>query len=129
MKKDIDFSPVKNVHVVIGKDSGGWKVYLVNRRMEDLENVMVTSSGYGKTGNEAQKTSTLRHMFPKIPAGEFAFIELIQEDVFHLNNQYWVSYFIDGQVYDKKFIFVPDSIIDDNLIFIEEIQMKGILHV
>jgi len=128
VKKDIDFTPVKNVHVVVGKDKEGWKVYLINRSENELENVMITSSGFGENQNEKQKTSMLRHMFPKIAAGDYAYVEPIQEDVFHLNNQYWVSYFINGKVFDKKFIFVPDSIIDENLIHIEEIQMQGILH-
>ncbi len=128
MKKDIDFSPVKNVHVVIAQETGAWRVFLINRNKEKLENVMVTSRGYGETKTESQKTSVLRHMIPFIDPGEYALIEPIDESVFHLNNEYWVSYFIDGQVYDKKFIFVPDSIIEDNLIFIEELEMKGILH-
>lgn len=128
MKKDIDFSPVKDVHVVIAKEEAIWKVFLINRNQQKLENVMVTSRGYGETKTETQKTSTLRHMIPFIDPGEYALIEPIDDSVFHLNNEYWVSYFIDGQVFDKKFIFVPDSIVEDNLTFIEELEMKGILH-
>lgn len=128
MRKDIDFSPVKGVHVVIAKSGDGWKVFLINRNNDKLENVMVTSRGYGETKTEKQKTSTLRHIIPIVDPGEYALIEPIDESVFHLNNEYWVSYFIDGQVYDKKFIFVPDSIVEENLIFIEELEMKGILH-
>ena len=128
MRKDINFSPVKDVHVVVGKDDEGWKVFLINRTKDKLENVMVTSRGYGETKTEKQETSTLRHMIPFVDPREYALIEPIDESVFHLNNEYWVSYFIDGQVYDKKFIFVPDSIVEENLIFIEELEMKGILH-
>ncbi|MEO9872429.1 hypothetical protein [Ekhidna sp.] len=128
MKKDIDFSPVKNVHVVIAKNDEAWKVFIINRNQAKLENVMVTSRGYGETKTEKQQTTVLRHMIPYIESGMYALIEPIDESVFHLNNEYWVSYFIDGQVYDKKFIFVPDSIIEENLIFIEELEMKGIFH-
>jgi hypothetical protein len=49
-------------------------------------------------------------------------------DVFHLNNEFWVSYFIGKQIYDKKFIFVPDSIIEDNLIQISPLGLEGVLH-
>lgn len=128
MKKDIDFSPVKDVHVVIAQEKDGWRVYLINRNQKKLENVMVTSRGYGETKTEKQKTSILRHMIPYLDAGEFALIEPIDESVFHLNNEFWVSYYIDGQVYDKKFIFVPDSIIEENLRLIPELQLKGVLH-
>lgn len=128
MKKDIDFTPVKNVNVVVAKTDEGCKVFILNRSDQKLENVMITSRGYGAIKNEEQKTSVLRHMVPYLDSGMHALIEPIDESVFHLNNEYWVSYFVDRQVYDKKFIFVPDSIIEDNLIFIEELEMQGILH-
>jgi len=57
-----------------------------------------------------------------------ALIEPIDPSVFHLTNEYWVSYFIDGRIFDKKFIFVPDTITEKNLTFITEIDTKGVLH-
>ena len=128
MRKDINFSPVKEVHVVVAKTDDTWKVFLISRNSEKLENIMVTSRGYGEKKNEKQETSILRHMIPHLDVGEYALIESIDHSVFHLTNEYWVSYFIDGQIYDKKFIFLPDSIIEDNLSYIEELEMQGILH-
>ncbi len=128
MKKDIPLIPVKDVHVAIAKTGEGWKVFLINRNSEDLQNVMVTSRGYGETSSEKQTTSTLRHVIPILAANDYALIEPIDESVFHLNNEYWVSYSLNGHVYDKKYIFLPDSIIDDNLSFIGELEMQGILH-
>lgn len=128
MKKDIAFSPVKNVHIVVAKGEEGWKVHLLNRSNNRLENIMVTSKGYGETKTESQETSVLRHVIPYLEPKEHALIEPIDESVFHLNNEYWVSYFMENQVYDKKYIFLPDSIILENLITIEELGMKGILH-
>lgn len=128
MKKDIDFSPVKDVHVAICQETDGWRAYLLNRSLEKIENVMVTSKGYGESQSEKQETSILRHAIPYIESREFALIETIDESVFHLNNEYWVSYYIDGQVFDKKFIFLPDSIIEENLTTIAELDLQGILH-
>ncbi len=128
MKKDIDFVPVKDVHVAICKEIDGWRAYLLNRSLEKIENVMVTSRGYGESQSEKQKTSVLRHVIPYVESREFALIETIDESVFHLNNEYWVSYYIDGQVFDKKFIFLPDSIIEENLTTIAELDLQGILH-
>ena len=128
MKKDIDFSPVKDVHIVVANSDDGWRVFLINRKKEKLENVMITSRGYGETKSEKQQTSILRHLLPFVEPGMYALIEPIDPSVFHLNNEYWVSYYINGQVYDKKFIFVPDSIVEENLTFIKELDMKGILH-
>jgi len=53
---------------------------------------------------------------------------LIDASLFHLNNEYWVSYFVGNQIYDKKFIFVPESIIEQNLIHVPILNMQGVLH-
>ncbi|MFH6983174.1 hypothetical protein [Marinoscillum luteum] len=130
MKKDIQFPQIEKVFVSVvrEKDAEQWRVYLLNRSEKHLDTVMVTSKGYGIKGGEEQKTSVLRHMIPRIESGEYALIEPIDEQVFHLNNEYWVSFFIDGQLYDKKYIFVPETIIKENLSYIDELQTEGVLH-
>jgi hypothetical protein len=60
-------------------------------------------------------------------ASSFAMVEPIMEEVFGLSNEYWVSYFANNVLYDKKFIFLPESIQEGNLITIPVIQKKGIL--
>ena len=113
---------------MVAQDGEDWRVYLVNRNSNDLENVLVTSKGYGVNEGEEQKTSVLRHMIPKLEAGEYALIEPIDPSVFHLNNEYWLSFYIDKQLYDKKYIFVPDTIVEKNLSHIPEINLKGVIH-
>jgi hypothetical protein len=129
MKKDIDFLPVKDVLLTVARRDGvNWEVFLLNRSGERIETVLVTSKGYGEVDGEKQKTSLLRHAIPHVEAGEFALIEPIDPTIFHLTNEYWVSYFIGNQIFDKKFIFVPDSIIEKNLTFISELSAEGVLH-
>lgn len=133
MKEDIPFLPVENVMISVVQKPAEvgdpeWFVYLLNRNDRPINTVMITSKGYGKKDGEEQNTSTLRHVIPEVDAGEYALIEPIQPEVFHLNNEYWVSYYIDGQIYDKKFIFVPDTIKEENLIEIKELGLQGVLH-
>lgn len=128
MKKDILFPAVENVHIVVAQDGEDWRVYLINRNENDLENVLVTSKGYGQKEGEEQKTSILRHMIPRLESGEYALIEPIDPSVFHLNNEYWLSFYIGKQLYDKKYIFVPDTIVEKNLSHIPEINLKGVIH-
>lgn len=133
MKKDIEFLPVENILVAVVLENDDlsnpeWKVYIINRNLKKLENLMITSKGYGKKDGDEQKTSILRHSIPYLDAEEYALIEPIQPEVFHLNNEYWVSYYIDDHIYDKKFIFVPDTIKEENLTPIKELGLKGILH-
>jgi hypothetical protein len=57
----------------------------------------------------------------------FSTIEAIDEQVFGLTNEYWLSFYIGGQLYDKKFIFLPESIIDSNLIRIPLVNKPGVM--
>ena len=129
MKKDIEFPAVEQVFVAIAKEGDDkWTVYLINRNKSELTNVMVTSKGYGEADGEQKKTSILRHAIPILEPNEFALIEPIHPDVFKLYNEYWVSYFIGEQLYDKKYIFVPDSIKEEHLSYVPELEKSGVLH-
>lgn len=139
MKKDINFLPVEGVRIVIARklnelNTFDWQVYLINQNNVPIRNVFVTSKGYStktdqrKEQEQPQRTSTLRHYFAELQPAEHQAVESIMPDVFHLNNEYWVSYFIGDQIFDKKFIFVPDSIIEENLVQVPVLGLEGILH-
>lgn len=132
MKKDIDFSPVTGVKLAIAKEESNsgeaWAVYLINLNLIELSTVMVTSKGYGYLEGELRKTSILRHLIPTLEASTFAKVEVIDPQVFTLTNEFWVSYYILDQIFDKKFIFTPGSFDQVNLQFIPELGLKGILH-
>ncbi len=133
MKGDIEIPKVEKVTVAIARKTNElnqheWFVYLLNENDHPLLNILVTSKGYGESKGEKQKTSTLRHYFEEMEPGGNLLIEPIQEELFHLANEYWVSYYHDGQIFDKKFIFLPDSVQDDHLNYIPMLDMKGILH-
>ena len=131
MKKDIPFPSVEGVYIAVAQeitDNVSWNVYLINSNDFPIDNVFVRSRGYGIKDGFPQETSVLRHVFPIVEANNFTKIELIDPSVFHLNNEYWISYFIGKQIYDKKFIFVPETIIEQNLVAIPQLGLKGILH-
>ncbi|MDJ1468570.1 hypothetical protein QNI19_38270 [Cytophagaceae bacterium DM2B3-1] len=133
MKKDIPFLPVKDVKVAVVRktnDIGSfdWFVYLLNTNPFAIKNVFVTSEGYGYMNDEMRRTSTLRHFLGDVDSGDAAIIEPIDPAIFGLNSEYWVSYFIDNQIYDKRFIFVPDSIVEENLSYISQLDLSGVLH-
>ncbi|QRR02936.1 hypothetical protein [Dyadobacter sandarakinus] len=136
MKKDIEFHPVRGVKVAIVRtvnaiEEADWSVILINGNDQPISNVFVTSKGYsnGESGPASdQRTSVLRHFFPEIDPRTHVVIEPIMPEVFHLNNEFWISYYIGRQIYDKKFIFVPDSIVENNLILIDPPGLEGVLH-
>jgi hypothetical protein len=133
MKKDIEIPEVRNVFVAVIREPNPdgsflWKVFLLNKNPFPLSNILVTSSGFRSTEDGEQKTSTLRHFFDAVPASGTQEIELLDPSVFHLNNEYWVSYQAEGKLFDKRYLFVPDSISDKNIITIQMLDKEGILH-
>jgi hypothetical protein len=133
MKKDIDFKPVEGVSIAVATERNNlgesvWNVYLINNNDSYLDNVLVTSKGYGSHEGEEIKTSVLRHMFEQVQPKSFVKVEPIDPAIFHIKNEYWVSYYIGKKIFDKKFIFVPDSIVESNLIDIGMLNRRGVLH-
>ncbi len=137
MKHDISFDPVEGVSVAVVPDAAaavsdeqsGWQVYLLNHNPYPLQNVIISANGYG-TQNDGEKvrTSTLRYVYEEVPPRTAVPIEPIDPALFHLNNQYWVSYYRGSQIFDKKYIFVPDSIVSANFIYISLLDQAGVLH-
>ena len=140
MKQDINFEPVEGVSVAVVPsqlaDTWGetgqatWTVYLLNNNDFALDNVLISSDGYGtQPTGEAVRTSTLRYHFASVGPHTATQIELIDPAVFHLTNQYWVSYYVGGQIFDKKFLFVPGSIDSANLSRLPLLDgQAGVLH-
>ncbi len=133
MIKDIEIPEVENVTLAVTRkrligEGDVWKVFLINSNDFPIEDTLVASKGYGEKDGEKQKTSILRHYLETVPAHGVALVEPIDPKVFHLNNEYWVSYYIGRKIFDKRFVFVPDSICEENLTFIKELDMEGVLH-
>lgn len=134
MREDLLGPKVENVAIVVAKEDGEqneaiYNVYLLNLRDDIMEGIIITSKGYGEhpgTG-EKIKTSTLRHCLEVMLPNEAAKIEPIMEEVFHIANEYWVSFWVDDVMYDKKFVFVPGSISEDNMIEIPQLGTKGVI--
>lgn len=133
MKRDIEIPKVKNVTLAVVRkknilNQDEWAVHLINTNSFALENTLVASTGYGEKEGETQRTSTLRHFLETVPANSSVLVEPIDSRVFHLTNEYWVSYYVGDKIYDRKFVFVPDTISEANLTFIKELESEGVLH-
>jgi hypothetical protein len=132
MIKDLPQNIVEDVAVAVAleketPESKIWYVYLINLKDQPIENVLVTSKGYGEKDGEQVKTSVLRHMMALVEGQTSALIEPIDEQTFGLNNEYWVSYYIGREIYDKKFIFVPESIVEGNFIKLPVLNKVGVM--
>jgi len=133
MIKDIQIPTVVNVTIAVARkrtigESEEWLVYLINKNEHPIENTLVASSGQGEQNGQQQKTSILRHYLQTVQPKSAALIEPIDKSLFHLANEFWVSYYIGNTIFDKRFVFVPETICEANLTYVKELDMEAVLH-
>ncbi len=134
MKEELLGPKVENVGVAVIQSINEEKekeytVYLISLRDDIMEGIIVASTGYGEntvTG-EKIKTSTLRHGIEVLLPNEIAKIEPIMPDVFGLSNEYWVSFWVEDVLYDKRFVFPAESLIEEKFKYLDVFKRKGVL--
>ena len=134
MRADILSPLVENVKMVVvpeKNEEGATQhyVYLLNLRDDIMEGIIITSKGFGvdETTGEKIITSMLRHSLEVLLPDEAAKIEPIMEDVFKLTNEFLISFWVEDTMYDKKFIFLPETINEKNYVTIPKMGGKGIV--
>lgn len=134
MKEGLFGPKVENVGVAVVQDFNEenieiFNVYLLNLRDDIMEGIIITSTGYGENANtgERVKTSTLRHCLEVMLPNEAAKIEPIIEDVFGLANEFLVSFWVDDVMYDKKYVFLPETISASKMKEIPVLGKKGVM--
>ena len=107
MKKDITIPEVTDVYVAVVNEyndiykTQDWNAYIINDKDVDLDMVIIVTDGY----SEKKMTSIFRKKLDVLPKKSYAKIELMQEDLFALNNRFKVSFFEGNTMYDKTYVF------------------------
>jgi len=129
LKKDITIPKAENVYVAIVNEfneiykTNDWNAYVINDKDVDLEMVLIVTSGY----SEDKTTSVFRKKLEKLPKKSYAKIELMQEDLFALNNTFKVSFFEGNTMFDKTYLFRKNTINEKALQTIPLMSVKGVL--
>lgn len=129
MKKDIIVPKVEGVYVAIVNEhnavykTNDWNAYIINDKNVDLEMVLIVTSGH----SEDKITATFRKKLDTLPAKSYAKIELMQEDLFALNNTFKVSFFEGNKMFDKTYLFRKNTINLKALQPIPLMDVKGVL--
>lgn len=134
MREDLLGPKVENVALAlvelpIENAEPEYVVFLINNREDIMEGIIVASTGYGDhpTTGENIKTSTLRKGIELMMPGEAARIEPIMPDLFGLNNEFWVSFWVHETMFDKRFVFTAGTIKPENFKLIPTLNAKGIV--
>lgn len=132
MIKDIPFGRVEGIALAVVPDSGvageeEWRVYLVNLKPDAIDGVLISSTGYGSIEGKNVKTSTLRQFFERIQGQQYVQVEYIDKKLFSINNEFWVSFWHHGTMFDKRYVFVPESIIRENFTEVPLLGRRGVM--
>jgi len=129
LKKDIEIPVVEDVYVAVVKEwndeLGGhnWNSYIVNDQKTAIDTVLVVTKGY----DETRKTSLLRHGIGTVDAKSSAKIEMMQEELLAMNNEFAVTFFAEGKLFDKKYIFRKNTINEKAFQDIPVMEQRGVL--
>ncbi|NMH88889.1 hypothetical protein [Flavivirga algicola] len=129
MKKDIQIPKVEGVYVAVVNEyndiykTNDWNAYIINDKDIDLEMVLIVTSGY----SEDKQTSIFRKKLDKLPKKSYAKIELMQEDLFAINNTFKVSFFEGNNMLDKTYLFRKNTINLKALQPVPLMDVKGVV--
>ena len=129
MKKDIHIPEVEGVYIAVVNEYNAiyktqdWNAYIINNKDVDLEMILIVTSGY----SEDKTTSIFRKKLEKLPKKSYAKIELMQEELFALNNTFKVSFFEGNTMFDKTYLFRKNTINLKALQSLPLMDVKGVL--
>lgn len=128
MKNDIDFYVADKVQLVVVNEwdtdflSKTWNVYLLNLRNDTIETVLIVSRG----NSDDKKTSTLRHGLGNMMPQTKSKVEMLPEELFGFTNEYLLTFFAEGKLYERRFVFEANSITEAALVEIPLMEIEGI---
>ncbi len=128
MRKDIEIPEIEGVYLAIVTEFNevygceDWYAYLINDNRAALEMVLIVSKGFGLD----KETSAMRHKIEKLAPYSASKIELIQEDILKLRNEFMLSFFIEDRLYEKKYV-LNQGLKPGDLSMVKQLNKKGIL--
>lgn len=129
MKKDIIIPKVTGVYVAVVNEyndiykTQDWNAYIINDKEVDLDIVLIVTSGH----SDKKMTSIFRKKLDVLPKKSYAKIELMQEELFALNNEFKVTFFEGNTMFEKTYLFRKNTINENALRPIPLMKVKGVL--
>lgn len=133
MKKDIEIPIVENIEIVVLKEfnedylQDSWYAYLFNNSTSPIEAVMIVSKAEGTIDGEQRNSSLFRHAFKSLAPNESQKVELLEESIFQLDNTFMLTFFQEGKLFDKNYVFPANTIKEENATDLPFSTKKGIL--
>ena len=129
MKKDIEVPKTEGVKLFAVRDYNEelqeevWNIFLYNARETPMDTIMIVLRGY----TDDKQTSVMRKTLDRLEAGSYARLEFLRAELLSFRNEYLVTFFYDGKLYEKNFLLQPGQVAEANEEAIENTDLKGIV--
>jgi len=129
LKKDIEIYVAKDVYIALVHEwndeflTKEWNAYILNDGSTPIRLVFVVSKGF----HGDIKTATMRHSMETLGGKSYEKLEFVQKEVLDLTNEFYVTYYLNGKLYEKRFIFQKGSVTAQKLTEIPLLDKSGIL--
>lgn len=129
MKKDIPVHQVTQIGIAIVPDfqENICEIYIVNSKNQILTDILICSRAFGEIDGKKIETSTMRYHLKTLESERTVKFEMIENELLQISNEYWISFFMDGHMYDRKIVFLPGTISSDFFTDIPFIDKKGVM--
>lgn len=127
MKKDIQIAPVTGIEIAIvlepnTEGTKDWNVYIINNKAVAIEMIVIVSQGF----SDDKKTSLFRRRVDFLAPNTGEKFEMMQPELFNLDNRFQVTFFEGNQIHEKTFIFQAETIQEGFFRDIEVLNRKGV---
>ena len=127
MKKDIQVPPVTGIEIAIvlepnAEGTKDWNVYVINNKEVAIEMIVIVSQGFSET----KKTSVFRRRVDFLAPKTAEKFEMMQPELFDLDNRFQVSFFEGNQIHEKTFIFEATTIQEGFFRNIDVLNIQGV---
>lgn len=132
MKSDIEIPSADGVSIVFvpEKDKTGKRIYSVgvlNMRNNPISQVIINARGSGRIKGVEKHTDSIRFMIQDLPVGAFKAFEILVRNSTELTNEYRISFFENGILYDKKVTVPPKYVSLQKKQLIASIGKPGVI--
>jgi hypothetical protein len=132
MIKDIELIEVNDVGIAVVPQyphnlKSSCDVYFINMKSSPVTNVLISVSGEGWVDGIEKKTTVLRYVLNDVAPKTAVKFEYMLPETLGLSNRYWVSFYENGKIQDKKFLLDPKNYHEENFEIITLLIQPGIL--
>ena len=125
MRKDIHIPNSDGVFILAAPEWNDeqqhWRIFLLNRRKEEVTNILISAGGRGVLNGEERRTAELRYYIKSLKPGFVSPVEMLDQSAAQLKQTYWITFYSGTELCELKLHISPEILIEEALEDIPEL--------